>query len=65
MTKLVLMMYIIAAPTLAGVAMVIVLAMGLDTGSPVIWSVIVGAVVAIPVSWWIAKQLSNVKGLTS
>ncbi len=65
MTKLVLTMYIIAAPTLAGVAMVVVLAMGLDTGSPVIWSVIVGAVVAIPASWWIAKQLSKVKGLTS
>ena len=63
MTKLIAMMYVIIAPTLAGIAMVVVLAMGLDTANPVVWSVIIGALVAIPVSWIVAKKLNEVKGL--
>jgi hypothetical protein len=65
MSRLALMIYVIAAPTLAGIAMVAVLAMGLDTGNPVVGSVIVGALVAVPVAWFIAKKLNNVKGLMS
>ncbi|HFC05618.1 MAG TPA: CTP synthetase [Rhizobiales bacterium] len=63
MGKLALLIYVIVAPTLAGIAMVVVLVIGADTGNPVMLSVLVGALVAIPVSWLIAKKLSSVKGL--
>ncbi len=65
MTKIALLIYIIVAPTLAGIAMVAVLVIGADTGNPVIASVLVGALVAIPVAWLIAKKLSAVEGLVS
>ena len=65
MTKLMFLIYVIAAPTLAGIAMVIVLVMGWNTGSPVVISVIAGALAAFPVSWMVAKKLNEVKGLMS
>ena len=65
MTKLMFLIYVIAAPTLAGIAMVIALVTGWNTGSPVIISVIAGALAAFPVSWMVAKKLNEVKGLTN
>jgi len=63
MNKIAIMIYIIAAPTFAGIAMVIALTIGADTGNPIIGSVAVGALVAIPVSWYVAKKLNEVEGL--
>lgn len=63
MTKLALMIYVIVAPTLAGMAMVAVLTVGADTGNPIMLSVLVGAIAAIPASWLIAKKLNAIEGL--
>lgn len=63
MTKIALMIYVIVAPTLAGMAMVVVLTIGADTSNPIMLSVLAGAVVAIPASWMIAKQLNSIEGL--
>lgn len=63
MLKLALMIYVMAAPTLAGMALVAVLTVGANTGNPIMLSVLVGALAAIPVALFIAKKLSAVKGL--
>ena len=63
MNKIALMIYVIAAPTLAGIAMVVVLTLGADTGNPIMISVLVGALIAIPVAWLVAKKLNAVDGL--
>ncbi len=63
MTKLALMIYVIAAPTLAGMALVTVLVIGADSGNPIILSVLVGALAAIPAAWLVARKLSAIEGL--
>jgi len=64
MNKIALMIYIIAAPTFAGIALVAALTIGADTGNPIMLSVLIGALVAIPVAWFVARKLNAVKGLT-
>ncbi len=63
MTKLALMIYVIAAPTLAGIAMLTVLTIGADTSNPIMLSVLTGALAAIPAAWIVAKKLGAVEGL--
>lgn len=63
MVKIALLIYIIAAPTLAGIAMVVMLTIGADTTYPIVGSVTVGALLAIPIAWYVAKQISSIKGL--
>lgn len=63
MFGLTMLIYVVAAPTLAGISMMIVLVAGKDTGNPIMISVLVGALVAIPVSWFVAKKLLAVEGL--
>ena len=57
MTRLALLLFIFIGTTLAGSAMVAALAAGYDTTMPVIISAAVGAVVGIPISWFVAKAL--------
>jgi len=64
MNKIAIMIYIIAAPTIAGIALVVVLTVGADTGNPIMGSVAVGALIAIPVAWYVAKKLKAIDGLT-
>ncbi len=59
MSKLAIMIYIIASPTLAGIAMVAGLVLGFTAAKGIIVAVIIGAVVALPVSIVIAKQIGN------
>jgi len=63
MTKLALLIYIIAAPTLAGIAMLVVLTIGANTSNPIMLSVLLGALAAIPAAWFVAKKLCTVEGL--
>jgi len=51
------LLFIFIGTTLAGSAMVAALAAGYDTTMPVIISAAVGAVVGIPISWFVAKAL--------
>lgn len=52
-----LLVYIFIGATLAGSAMVAALTIGMDTMQPVLWSSIAGFIVAIPISWVIAKKI--------
>lgn len=58
MTRLMMVIFSVVATTLMGIFMVAALTMGLDTARPIIVSVIAGFVVAMPVTWVIARQLA-------
>jgi len=49
-------MYSFISATLAGIAIVVVLAAGYGTTMPIIYAAIAGFVVAFPVSWIVAKK---------
>lgn len=58
MTRLMLVIYSMASVSLAGMAMVAVLTMGYFTAKAIIASVVLGALVAVPVSVMIARRLA-------
>ncbi len=58
MTRLMLILFSMASTTLMGIAIVIALTMGLDTLQPILVAAALGFVVAIPVSWLLARRLS-------
>ena len=59
MSKLAIMIFIIASPTLAGIAMVIGLVLGFTAAKGIVVAVVIGTVVALPVSIIVAKQIGN------
>lgn len=58
MTRLTMILYSMIGTTLAGSAIVVALVTGNDTLQPILMAAAAGAVVALPVSWWVAKQLA-------
>ncbi len=56
MTKFATFIYIVAAPTLAGIGAVIALVLGLST-KMLIACIVIGFVVALPVSFIIGKKV--------
>ena len=44
--------------TLMGIGVVVALTTGYDTLNPILIAAAAGFVLAIPVSWWVAKQLA-------
>lgn len=58
MSRLALLIYVMAAPTLAGILVVAVLTMGKFTAMSVAAAAITGFVVALPVAWYVGRQLS-------
>ena len=59
MGKLGILIYIIAAPTMAGSAMVAVLVQRGYTEKMVVISALIGALAAIPVSWYVRRQIKD------
>ncbi len=59
MPKLVPLIYIIAGATLAGIFMVVALTAGYDTSKPIVYSALAGFVVALPVTWIIARKIAD------
>lgn len=59
MLRLTLLMYTILSGSLAGTAIVAVLVSGYDTKIPIIYAAAAGFIVALPISWMVAKKLSN------
>jgi len=57
MIRLALTLYTMAAPTLAGVGVVIALVAGYGTLVPLVVSAAIGFVCAIPAAYLVAKQL--------
>ena len=61
MLKMFLLIYILAGPTLAGIMMTIALAARMNTSTMLVLTAI-GAVVAIPVAWVVAKMIIEKTG---
>ncbi len=59
MLRLSSLLYTFIAATLAGIGVIIVLVAGLDTMMPIVVAAAVGALVAMPISWLIARRLYN------
>lgn len=58
MTRLTMILFSMIGTALAGSAVVAALTTGYDTLYPILASAGIGALVALPVSWWVAKQIS-------
>lgn len=56
---LILALYFVAGTSLAGIFIVAALTAGLTTAQPIIWSAVIGFVVAIPVVWLVARKLNS------
>lgn len=57
MTRLTMILFSIISTTLMGVGMIVALTTGYDTLTPLLVAIVIGFVVAMPVSWIIAKQI--------
>lgn len=58
MTRLMMILFSMISTTLMGVFIVAALTMGYDTLNPILIAAAAGFVLAIPVSWWVARQLA-------
>lgn len=59
MLRLASILYSIVATTLAGIGVIAVLAAGFGTLTPILIAAGIGAVVALPISWGVARQISG------
>jgi predicted PurR-regulated permease PerM len=57
MSRLMMILFSVIATTLMGVGIVIVLTTGHDTLRPIIVAAAIGLLLALPVSWLVARQL--------
>lgn len=58
MTRLTMILFSMASTTLMGVGIVIALTLGLDTLTPILVAAAAGFLLAIPVSWIVARRLA-------
>jgi predicted PurR-regulated permease PerM len=58
MTRLTLILFSIISTSLMGTGIVVALTMGLDTLTPILVAAALGFVLAIPVSWLVARQIA-------
>lgn len=59
MLGLFLIVHIFVGATLAGSAVIAALSLGFDTLQPLLVAALVGFLVSIPVSWTVAKRVSD------
>ena len=57
MIRLMMILFSMVATVLMGIGVVIVLSIGKDTWQPISIAAAIGFVLAIPVSWYAAKQM--------
>lgn len=57
MTRLMMVLFSIIGTALAGSGVVIALSTGNDTLQPILIAAALGALLGLPVSWWVARQL--------
>ena len=50
--------YVVAAPTLAGIGAVAVLVNPASTTTMLVGAIVAGFIAAIPVAWYVAKQIA-------
>ena len=58
MTRLTLILFSMISTTLMGTGIVVALTMGMDTLTPILIAAALGLVLAIPVSWLVARQIA-------
>ncbi len=58
MTKIALLIYVIASPTLAGILMVAALVINSSSTALLLAGIVTGFVIAVPISWLVAKQIN-------
>ncbi|MEY3308685.1 MAG: hypothetical protein RLZZ413_2723 [Pseudomonadota bacterium] len=58
MTRLTLILFSIISTSLMGTGIVVALTMGMDTLTPILVAAALGFVLAIPVSWLVARQIA-------
>lgn len=58
MTRLTLILFSMISTSLIGTALVVALTMGMDTLTPILIAAALGFVLAIPVSWLVARQIA-------
>ena len=58
MTRLMMLLFSMVATTLMGVGVIIALTTGFGTLKPIVLAAAVGFVLALPVSWLIARKLA-------
>jgi len=58
MTRLTLILFSMISTSLMGTALVIALTMGMDSLTPILIAAALGFVLAIPVSWLVARQIA-------
>jgi predicted PurR-regulated permease PerM len=59
MTRLTLILFSMISTSLMGTALVVALTMGMDTLTPILIAAALGFVLAIPVSWLVARQIAS------
>jgi predicted PurR-regulated permease PerM len=59
MTRLMMILFSVIATTLAGSGVVMVLTMGFDTLQPILLAAAAGFLLALPVSWFVARQIAG------
>lgn len=58
--RLFFLLFPVIGTTLAGIAMVVALTMGLDTLKPIVLSAAIGAAIGLPVTWLVAKKVATI-----
>ena len=58
MTRLTLILFSIISTSLMGTGLIVALTMGMDTLTPILVAAALGFVLAIPVSWLVARQIA-------
>lgn len=59
MSRIFMLMFSIAFPTLAGIAVVVVLVMGRYDVASIVGAAVVGGIAALPVTWLVARRLKD------
>lgn len=59
MTRLTLILFSMISTSLMGTALVVALTMGMETLTPILIAAALGFVLAIPVSWLVARQIAS------
>ena len=59
MTRLTLILFSMISTSLMGTALVVALTMGMDTLTPILIAAALGFLLAIPVSWLVARQMAS------
>lgn len=57
--RLAFMLHFVIGTTLMGILVTVALSMGYDTAKPILMAVAAGFIIAIPVSWLVARKITH------